>query len=202
MPKETFFNIDKDKRQRILDVALDEFSKKNYSEVGITKIIKRSGIASGSFYQYFEDKKDLFFYLLNILGDKKLEHMKPILDKKDEYDFFELLRKLYICAIKFVQENPKLERLGARFMKGDHSLYEDILEENKEQTENFFKDLITNGITKGELDKNIDINMATKMIIKINNLVTELFYEDGKIDMSDMKFVDDMLYILKNGLKK
>ena len=60
MPYETFFNLPEEKRQTIFDILLEEFAENDYNSVSISRIVNRAGIAKGSFYQYFEDKKDLF----------------------------------------------------------------------------------------------------------------------------------------------
>ena len=59
MPKETFLNLPEEKRNRILDAAIQEFAANPYDVASISNIVRKVGIAKGSFYQYFEDKKDL-----------------------------------------------------------------------------------------------------------------------------------------------
>ena len=66
MPKETFFNLPEAKRQRIIDLALAEFAEKDYDTASISRIVSQAGIAKGSFYQYFENKEDLYTYLLTL----------------------------------------------------------------------------------------------------------------------------------------
>ncbi len=66
-----FFNLPKEKQQRIIDVCIDEFAEKTYHNASISNIVRQSKIAKGSFYQYFEDKKDIFKYILKYMGDKK-----------------------------------------------------------------------------------------------------------------------------------
>lgn len=62
MPKETFFHLSKEKQQRIMKAAKKEFSRAPLGEASIAQIIKDAEIPRGSFYQYFEDKEDLYFY--------------------------------------------------------------------------------------------------------------------------------------------
>ena len=71
MPRQTFFNLPEDKRNPIIDLALDEFSKYDYKNASISRIVARAGIAKGSLYQYFEDNRDLFLYLVEISGQAK-----------------------------------------------------------------------------------------------------------------------------------
>lgn len=71
MPKETFFNLPEEKRQRILDLAIEEFAHHDYQNASISRIVAEASIAKGSFYQYFEDKADLYRYLLNLIFQEK-----------------------------------------------------------------------------------------------------------------------------------
>ena len=64
MPKQTFYKLPQEKQERILAAAKREFTQVRYSDASINQIIRDAGIPRGSFYQYFEDKKDLFLCFL------------------------------------------------------------------------------------------------------------------------------------------
>lgn len=72
MPKQTFFNLPDEKKERLLKAAYNEFSSVSLDESSINAIIHESDISRGSFYQYFEDKEDLYFYCAHLLkkGEK------------------------------------------------------------------------------------------------------------------------------------
>ena len=53
MPTDTFFRLPKEKRQRLIDAAWEEFTQVRFTEASINKIIKGAHIPRGSFYQYF-----------------------------------------------------------------------------------------------------------------------------------------------------
>lgn len=63
MPKETFLNLPTSKKELILDAALKEFSKHNIHEASVANIVRDSNISRGSFYKYFVDIEDLYYYL-------------------------------------------------------------------------------------------------------------------------------------------
>ena len=65
MPKETFFNLPEDKRERILQAASAELVRVPLNEMSINKITQTAEISRGSFYQYFEDKNDLIQHMLS-----------------------------------------------------------------------------------------------------------------------------------------
>ncbi len=65
MPKETFFNLDETKRNKIIDAAKKEFTANQLRKSRVSNIIKAAEIPRGSFYQYFEDIDDLYYYVIN-----------------------------------------------------------------------------------------------------------------------------------------
>ncbi|MHA6260137.1 TetR/AcrR family transcriptional regulator [Sporosarcina sp. CAU 1771] len=65
MPKLTFFNLSEEKQNVLLNAAKKEFSRVPLHEAVISNIIKNADISRGSFYQYFENLEDLFFYILD-----------------------------------------------------------------------------------------------------------------------------------------
>ena len=69
MPTPTFFRLPEEKRARLTGAAWREFSAVRFSEASINRIVRDAQIPRGSFYQYFADKDDLFFYLLDTLYD-------------------------------------------------------------------------------------------------------------------------------------
>ncbi|MDD2181628.1 MAG: TetR/AcrR family transcriptional regulator, partial [Bacilli bacterium] len=64
MVKQTFLNLSKEKKERVLDAARREFSRAPLNEASVANIIKDAGIPRGSFYQYFNDLEDIFYYIL------------------------------------------------------------------------------------------------------------------------------------------
>lgn len=76
MPKKTFFNLPIDKKQKIIDAAYDLFIENDYKDVNIRSIAKKAGISIGSFYQYFDDKDDLYLYLIAEIEKKVYDKYK------------------------------------------------------------------------------------------------------------------------------
>lgn len=80
MCKETFLRLPEEKRARILNAAWDEFTTVSFVKASINRIIRRADIPRGSFYQYFEDKSDLFQYLMSQVHDQLVGRYCEILD--------------------------------------------------------------------------------------------------------------------------
>ena len=69
MPKETFYNLDDGKRKKILNAAIKEFTDNELHKARVSNIIKEAAIPRGSFYQYFEDLDDLYYYVIDGVFD-------------------------------------------------------------------------------------------------------------------------------------
>ena len=83
MPKQTFFNLPIEKRESLISAAMKEFSRVPLSEASIANIIKDAAIPRGSFYQYFEDKEDIFYFLLEEYSSTLNQRFRSILVKED-----------------------------------------------------------------------------------------------------------------------
>ena len=91
MPSDTFLRLNEDKKKKLLDASFKEFSLNNFNDASINRIIKEAGISRGSFYMYFEDKKDLYFYLLEQYGEILADNMKKDLIK-NRGDLFKMFQ--------------------------------------------------------------------------------------------------------------
>src|SRR5262245_29790258 len=53
-----------ERRDAILDAALEEFAAKGFAAARLDEVANRAGVAKGTIYLYFEDKEALFHELL------------------------------------------------------------------------------------------------------------------------------------------
>ena len=54
MVSETFINLSDEKKQKIAQALLKEFSTYPLAKAQVARIVKDAGIARGAFYKYFE----------------------------------------------------------------------------------------------------------------------------------------------------
>jgi AcrR family transcriptional regulator len=141
MPKELFFNISNEKRERFLDAAREEFTNKSFMDVSVNTIVKRAGISRGSFYTYFDNLDACFTYILKDVRDKRFQYAMTLLDSCDR-NYFTLVRKVF--------END----YDAFSKSGKYSLFKNYiyyLQSNKAGNlkDNMILDLIKNLKSKG-----------------------------------------------------
>ncbi len=74
----------KNKRTNILDAAYELFVEKSVNNTSIDDVVKKAGIAKGTFYLYFKDKYDLMERLIIRKGALVLKYvLSELKEKKD-----------------------------------------------------------------------------------------------------------------------
>ena len=92
MPKETFYRLPDEKREMIMAAAEREFLENSFEAASINRIIKEAAIPRGSFYQYFEDKKDIFLYIVSTHKNEAFGFVESFI-KDSDGDVFSFMRK-------------------------------------------------------------------------------------------------------------
>lgn len=105
MPKSTFLNLKDDKKKMLTEAFMKEFATHSYDTASLTAVVKSLGIAKGSIYQYFEDKQDLFMYLIGVCSATKMKYFVDI-KRADYKNYWEYFRILYKEGVKFDLDNP------------------------------------------------------------------------------------------------
>ncbi len=83
MPKSTFYNLPKEKQDKVLEAAKKEFFRAEDGEILIKNIVVDAKIPRGSFYQYFESKDDLVEFLIKNHLKNTEERFCLLIDKND-----------------------------------------------------------------------------------------------------------------------
>lgn len=204
MPKATFFNLPLEKRERITEVIVDEFSENTYETASINQIVKKAEIAKGSFYQYFEDKKDIYKMTIDICQKEKMSYIEKVNERTRYLDDFSIMRELFVAIIKFDLEKPKLSDIMNKFHKiTDLELKDEILNDIKIDSEYEFKAILQNGIDKGRIYYNVDVELVSFLLENISINVKEYFKikrsQDRYINYDS--FVNTAIDLIENGIK-
>ncbi|RJG02944.1 TetR/AcrR family transcriptional regulator [Noviherbaspirillum sedimenti] len=96
-------------RHALFDAAATAVGKYGYEEASIGKITELAGVASGTFYNYFETRQDLFDQLLPVVGDQLLEHIRARLP--ENVVGLERERQRIVAYFEFFRQNPGFLRI-------------------------------------------------------------------------------------------
>lgn len=110
MPTSTWFRLNVDKRERVLEVAMREFGEHGYSTGSLNTIAREAGIAKGSLFQYFNDKLEFFAFVCDEASRRTREEMERRISRLEfDQPFDEWLFDVLCDWTEFMADHP-LER--------------------------------------------------------------------------------------------
>ena len=211
MPKQTFLNLPEEKRAVIIDAAIDEFAQHGLENASTNRIVANSGISKGSFYQYFEDKQDVFMYLLTVLENEKMEYFKGKHPPSMNMDTFQYFRWMIKEGMKFNTSNPRLTQAITRVMIGEGMYFGNTFSENRQKSLQALKAMIEQAIERGEVDPSVDVELAVMVMETWSNTISTYVMNEGMKQKDIMKWIrsaktqetiDKLLYVMEYGLRK
>ena len=172
MPKTTFFNLSAERRTRIEEAAIDEFARGGLKTAVLNNIVAQSGIAKGSFYQYFENIEDLYQHVLTLVNKRKTELVSSLEPPTSIMDTFAYLRWLIQISVVFMLREPKLAKIEQHDFI-DHPVVYSVDPETGEQVsgDGRFHALLTQGILHDDLATWVDTDMAAYVLNLVANLI-------------------------------
>lgn len=206
MPKETYFNLPEEKREKLLRVIIDEFAQHDYKNASVSKICEQAGIAKGSFYQYFTNKKDMYRYLLSHIGESKMAYFAKYQHLLEQGDTFDFLRAVYAMGVEFTYYNPKLYAIGKMFMHLNDHQKKDFMGDQSSQSDAYLADMFQKGQAAGVIRDDLDVEFLVRMLTNLSNSVSEYYMlslDDEAIDKDTfLNAANSMIDLLENGIKK
>lgn len=193
MPKKTFYNLNEEKRQKIFKADVREFATRKFSEASLNQIVKAAKIPWGSFYQYFDDKEDLYLYVIEEISKYKWDALKQVGVEDVDGDFFDTIKEKIMALIQLGKYNPDYAQIAIfqemddsefiRKLRGDSTKpWKQIIERDKKR-----------GVIKPEIDADVMIDM-------FYNFVLMNFYKVGLDEDKFMTRLDIAIKIMREGV--
>jgi len=211
VPKQTFLNLPEEKRQGIVNAAIEEFAEFGFDASSINRIVANSGISKGSFYQYFEDKMDVFKYLMDVIAKEKTEYYKGKHPPSANLDTFEYFRWMVKIGMEFNSAYPRLVQAISRVLLAEGLYYgKDFAEYHKMSTDGITM-MIKQAVKNGELDPSVDVDLAVIIMETWTNAISTYVLNEGLKQKDVMKWmrsaktqekIDKFLYVMEYGLRK
>lgn len=174
-----------EKKDRILECALDLFVEKGYVNTPVRDIIDMSGYGTGTFYKYFNNKEDLLKTLLTDFLEQIIESVNNYFKEEDDL-YLRFIETKRVMLNVFIQ-NKKLTEIFSRAPG-----ISDVIDECLNEFDNKFLQFTSKNIQYG-IDKGIfrdlpilPIVSATLAIIKyaiFKWVVSKDITEEEMIDM-------------------
>ena len=213
MPTQTFFNLPEEKRQAIIKIAVEEFANHDYSNASISRVVAQAKIAKGSFYQYFQDKQELYLYLVELATQERISFLRSTEPPELEQGFFPYLRWLMGAGARFNLAHPALSRVVNRALYGDLPFRDEAIKQTRKISWNYIQELVQQGIKQGDINPDIDPDLAAFTINTLSNELgnfilkrievtpEQLVQDELNLDMRSVEQVfDELIQVLEHGL--
>lgn len=136
----------KQRREKLLDCALDLFIAKGYFNTSIRDIIVSSGFGTGTFYNYFIDKEDVLKALLESFAAEIISSIREYYTvQEDLYERFIETKRLTMAVFA---ENERLSEIYSR-VAGASEPIDQCIKQFEDKLLEFYCKNIRYGIEKG-----------------------------------------------------
>jgi AcrR family transcriptional regulator len=153
------------RRQQIIQAAMEVFKRKGYEPVTMKDIVEETGRSRGWVYLYFSSKEEIFRAVVDELDEQNDKYVERLLEETNSV--WDALNAILIMQEKeLVNEiDPMVPVLYEYFVGGwREKARRDYLmeryEKQKKRTHAFFKE----GIARGEFHPDLDVDLIGKFI--------------------------------------
>jgi AcrR family transcriptional regulator len=114
VPTVTWARLDPARRAAVIDAAEAEFGAHGFSRGSLNVIARRAGVAKGSLFQYFADKRDLYGFIADVGSQRVRAYMETsIIELDPSRPFFEFLTELMDSWVAYFADHPRERALHA-----------------------------------------------------------------------------------------
>ncbi len=121
MAKQTFLNLNEEKRKVVEESLKKEFSRVPLKDALVSNIVKCAKIPRGSFYQYFNDIDDAFYY---VIGQYSKDIKKTLLENivRNKGDIIISYRQLYIYILDMIEKEENKDYFEKIFLNMNYDI--------------------------------------------------------------------------------
>ena len=149
-----------DKKERIIKAAYELFSEKGYYSTVTPDIAKRAGVSTGIVYGYFEDKRDILFYVLKIyINETASPIMEYINSLSAGITVAELMENVIALSESMHRKNANLHNILHSLAFVDEGINEAFLHLEKHVTESAAQRFVELGFEVDHLNEKVHIAM-------------------------------------------
>ncbi|MDD8049541.1 MAG: TetR/AcrR family transcriptional regulator [Thomasclavelia sp.] len=153
------------KFNKLLDAAADLFADKSIHDISITEIVKKAGVAKGTFYLYFKDKYELQDYILVRTAYEILNDAMEQVSKEDINNVADKIIRLIDIIISYLQSNTKTINFIEKNLSS--GLYSDKLHQLIDENSDDYIQLFINDLKNHDQeveDPEITIYMVVELV--------------------------------------
>lgn len=198
MPTATFEHLPQEKKDRIIEAAINEFADYRFDDASINRIVKSAKIPRGSFYQYFSDKEDLYMLIMNKIGKEKLEVFAKHSPPWENATFFEAAYASIPAVLDWLERYPKYNQI-AMHMARDNSEFIRWVVGQMQDSQRSMLEYLRQDQERGLVRKDVDLGLVLEMILPVMSSLVHRYYQEGG-QQAALEKVKQAFDLIQNGL--
>jgi AcrR family transcriptional regulator len=159
--EEILKKLDPEKRDRIINSALDEFGRNSYDKASTNTIVKNAGISKGLLFHYFKSKQELYDYLEKFVFQKMMDVILEEIDW-NETDIFNRIKQIAIIKMGVLVRYPGMGTFGKVIY--ERKSYADIREMFEKMAPNLYQQVYTKNIDMNRFRDDLDFEKIIHII--------------------------------------
>lgn len=194
-------------KERIVEAGIMEFAKNYYDTASVNNIIKVSRTSKGTFYHYFKDKEDLYFYILDTVVQEKIRYISSRIGEMADIAnsislFDDNFKRLVSLGMEFAADNPLYYEIGMNmFHEPNLDILDRITAQYGDQTKNIIGMIIDKSIKNNELNKHLSRDFIVSMVSFIMSNYIKIIPPEDRTDFDSWaKHLDSIFEFIENGI--
>ncbi|MBS3680394.1 TetR family transcriptional regulator [Ornithinibacillus massiliensis] len=173
------------KKERIIHAAMDVFTEKGLEKTKVSDIVKKAGIAQGTFYIYFSSKLSVVPSIAEVMVEKTLSEIIKKVNKNDP--FSEQMKDVIDVAFSVTKEYRQIFALVYAGLASTDYLQE--WEALYSQYYSWMSRFLGEAKEAGTLRQNLDPDQTAVLLIDLIESAAEqtFLYSHGDKDMEAIK---------------
>lgn len=159
--EEILNKLDFEKRDRIINSALDEFGRNSYEKASTNNIVKNAGISKGLLFHYFKSKQELYVYLEKFVFQKMMDSILKDIDW-NETDIFNRIKQIAIIKMGVLEKYPGIETFAKVIY--ERKSMADIKTMIEKMVPDLYHQIYTKNIAMNQFRDDLDFNRTIKII--------------------------------------
>lgn len=193
---EKFFDLKKEKQDRMINAALKIFAMNGYEHASTDDIVREAGISKGLLFHYFISKLGLYSFVYDYSVRYMMLELSTGVSAK-ETDYFELLGQIKQAQLQVMKNYPYMQQFLNK--SREENVSEALLEtEDKRSVLPGYYEEVLSRADSSKFRKETDVKRLTKIIdYTVDGLMKEhflngsfqpeIYYEEMKQYLAMMK---------------
>lgn len=158
-----FFQLEKTKQQQIINAALQEFTVNGFEKASTNKIVKAAEIGKGTLFYYFNNKKDLYVFLVEYCLDIIQKDFFNQIDMTEK-DFIERWKMVSFIKLDYLRKYPNAMNFLTRAALQEEEQLSDDLKRQIDELQADGREMLYRDIDDSLFRKDVDPKRAMKLI--------------------------------------